>query len=435
MQPRLGFAAQDSRVREVQTLLTELSYLPGPIDGILGPQTLNALHDFQRANGLELVDNIDLTTLRQLRAARNGSYGATRSAIPRRVSRALLPNREPEASRNSKVELPSLTTDASLVSRTRAPEPDTVISAGQAVGLFALAAVTGTLVLGVLGFFGVVCSLGQRTPATLLHRAWSLAANQADVYRHALGNRALWHRFNRSFLGQMVAKHLGKVASSKQLRAAARQLKLFTWRRVKSRRWQRSTESLRHRHDAPSASEPRSQHITPSRDRLATAAAEPRLGAKIAKTSEFAPHAFQRAARENRTNELGAARETRVRKRSSVEDPLAALSVHLAFERFHEAEELAKHAVEQCPERPEYRLRLLQVYHEAGNRVGFEYHARALCATVGSTNPVMDMVAAWWHDLAPNEALFPTPESQISGTVEPVEQEGGDNQGAIRDRE
>ncbi|MGC1951353.1 MAG: tetratricopeptide repeat protein [Gammaproteobacteria bacterium] len=117
-----------------------------------------------------------------------------------------------------------------------------------------------------------------------------------------------------------------------------------------------------------------------------------------------------------------------MRKRSLINDPLASLSVHLAFERFDEAEELAKNAVEQYPERHEYRLRLLQVYHAVGNRVGFEYHAKALSAAVGSCSPMMAMVADWWRDLAPNEDLFTTPQSQVSSPDESIQQELGDDQ-------
>jgi|GEM_PF-6907746 peptidoglycan hydrolase-like protein with peptidoglycan-binding domain len=50
-------AIETSEVREIQTRLQNLGYNPGPIDGVLGPQTEAAIRDFQAARGL-IVDGI-----------------------------------------------------------------------------------------------------------------------------------------------------------------------------------------------------------------------------------------------------------------------------------------------------------------------------------------------------------------------------------------
>lgn len=47
---RLG--SRDSNVRIVQSLLAKIGYNPGPIDGVFGPQTQQAVIAFQRNNGL-----------------------------------------------------------------------------------------------------------------------------------------------------------------------------------------------------------------------------------------------------------------------------------------------------------------------------------------------------------------------------------------------
>ncbi|MEY2978993.1 MAG: endopeptidase cell wall lytic [Cyanobacteriota bacterium] len=49
--------SSDMEVLEIQSQLQSLGYNPGPIDGILGPQTTSAIRDFQMARGL-IVDGI-----------------------------------------------------------------------------------------------------------------------------------------------------------------------------------------------------------------------------------------------------------------------------------------------------------------------------------------------------------------------------------------
>lgn len=429
-----GIATQDSPVREAQWLLAELGYSPGPIDGILGPQTLSALNSFQRSNRLEVTDNVNSTTLRRLRAAQHGSGVATKSAIPPRASRASLPERVSQVINKAGLEDGSAMTNVPLALKTRSPRRYPMLGAGQVVGLFALAVVIGTLVLGLLGLFGVVSSLSERAPPLLLRRVCSLVANQAGVCRNALRKSAFWHRLTRSFLGQTVVMYLDSVASSKKFQAVMRPLQFFASGKARSHSRQRRAAPWRHRQDTPSAivhkdatplelTLPESNQVALRRDRSADVAAEQGPDSRLAETSD------------NQFNAVDVLPETPVRKRSPVGDPLAALSIQLAFERFDEAEELAKSAVEQYPERPEYRLRLLQVYHEAGNRIGFEYHAKVLCAAVGSSSPMMAMVAEWWHDLAPNEESFPAADSELSSIVEPGEQEGEDTRSATRDRE
>ena len=67
--PTLRFSDRGSAVTELQTLLTNLGYNPGPIDGVFGEQTLNAVKKFQSNNGLEVTGIVDYLTWEALLSA------------------------------------------------------------------------------------------------------------------------------------------------------------------------------------------------------------------------------------------------------------------------------------------------------------------------------------------------------------------------------
>lgn len=54
------------QVRDLQQTLDTRGFSPGPIDGILGPQTRSAIREFQQANGLPVTGNPTSDTLAQL---------------------------------------------------------------------------------------------------------------------------------------------------------------------------------------------------------------------------------------------------------------------------------------------------------------------------------------------------------------------------------
>jgi len=49
--------AQFNLIKAVQRKLKEIGYNPGPVDGLMGPRTSNAIERYQRDNGL-VVDGI-----------------------------------------------------------------------------------------------------------------------------------------------------------------------------------------------------------------------------------------------------------------------------------------------------------------------------------------------------------------------------------------
>jgi peptidoglycan hydrolase-like protein with peptidoglycan-binding domain len=55
-------------VRTAQRQLKDRGYYAGPIDGVLGPATENALRAYQRDRGLTVTGRLDSPTVRSLTA-------------------------------------------------------------------------------------------------------------------------------------------------------------------------------------------------------------------------------------------------------------------------------------------------------------------------------------------------------------------------------
>lgn len=103
------------------------------------------------------------------------------------------------------------------------------------------------------------------------------------------------------------------------------------------------------------------------------------------------------------------------------EDPMAEVNVYLAYERFTQAEKLVREAIAAHPERPEYRLKLLEVQHAAKNIAAFERDAAALRDAFGEDSPLLGRARKWWADLSPGRALFaPAAVAAAAATVAPA---------------
>ena len=93
-------------------------------------------------------------------------------------------------------------------------------------------------------------------------------------------------------------------------------------------------------------------------------------------------------------------------------DPIAEADVYLAYGRYQQAEELIKHALEDAPENPELRLKLLEIYYanEAGPQ--FEAFAKELKEAGASTNAEFwGKVVEMGRELCPDSSLFVPGES------------------------
>ena len=88
------------------------------------------------------------------------------------------------------------------------------------------------------------------------------------------------------------------------------------------------------------------------------------------------------------------------------EDPLAEVNNYLAYEHFDQAEDLVRRAIEQYPERHEYKVRLLDVLRQAGNAASFAAVATTLRDLVGTDSPHVQKVTDWWAEIAPGSKPF-----------------------------
>ena len=88
------------------------------------------------------------------------------------------------------------------------------------------------------------------------------------------------------------------------------------------------------------------------------------------------------------------------------EDPLAEVNIYLAYERFDQAAEVVKQAIQEHPDKHEYKLRLLEVYYAANDKSAYEEHARSLYDAVGGKGPLWESALAMWREMSPGRALF-----------------------------
>jgi peptidoglycan hydrolase-like protein with peptidoglycan-binding domain len=61
-------AGQSVEVRAMQEALKDRGFDPGPIDGVMGPQTAAALREYQRAENLRITGQLDAATVSSLSA-------------------------------------------------------------------------------------------------------------------------------------------------------------------------------------------------------------------------------------------------------------------------------------------------------------------------------------------------------------------------------
>jgi peptidoglycan hydrolase-like protein with peptidoglycan-binding domain len=60
---------QQERIRQAQKRLQEAGFVPGDIDGVLGPQTREALRQYQAKHGLPKTGDLDEATRRALKVS------------------------------------------------------------------------------------------------------------------------------------------------------------------------------------------------------------------------------------------------------------------------------------------------------------------------------------------------------------------------------
>ena len=90
-------------------------------------------------------------------------------------------------------------------------------------------------------------------------------------------------------------------------------------------------------------------------------------------------------------------------------DPLTEADVFMAYGRYEAAEERLTDAIKSEPNRPELKLKLLELFHATKNKPSFENTAEDFYASLGEdarSNPMWQKVAAMGGELVPGNPLF-----------------------------
>jgi pilus assembly protein FimV len=98
-----------------------------------------------------------------------------------------------------------------------------------------------------------------------------------------------------------------------------------------------------------------------------------------------------------------------IQTQDSEVDPLTEADVFMAYGRYEAAEERLADAINSEPNRPELKLKLLELFHATKNKPSFENTAEAFYASLGDdarSNPMWQKVAALGAELVPGNPLF-----------------------------
>ena len=88
-------------------------------------------------------------------------------------------------------------------------------------------------------------------------------------------------------------------------------------------------------------------------------------------------------------------------------DPLAEADVYLAYGRYDQSEDLIAQAIEDAPERVDYKVKLLEVYYAIKDQAKFEQLAEDVHGSVsGEDKALWDRVVTMGADLSPGHPLF-----------------------------
>jgi pilus assembly protein FimV len=87
-------------------------------------------------------------------------------------------------------------------------------------------------------------------------------------------------------------------------------------------------------------------------------------------------------------------------------DALTEADVYLAYGRIQQAEDVLQAALAASPQDNAIRLKLLEVYHAAGNAAAFDREASDFHNSVTDDDAAWMQVAAMGHSLSPNNTLY-----------------------------
>jgi len=88
------------------------------------------------------------------------------------------------------------------------------------------------------------------------------------------------------------------------------------------------------------------------------------------------------------------------------DDVIAETDVYLAYGIYQQAEDLLNNAIDENPERDDYRMKLLETHYAAKNATGFEQLAENVKTRKGDDKSYWDRVIAMGMELCPESPLF-----------------------------
>ncbi len=100
-------------------------------------------------------------------------------------------------------------------------------------------------------------------------------------------------------------------------------------------------------------------------------------------------------------------------------DPIAEADVYLAYRRYEQAESLLKEAIQQDDERPELKLKLMEIYYTTKDQEAFEAQAEAFyAASGGEEEGLWNQAVEMGRELCPDHPLFSEAGGVLSDSVD-----------------
>jgi len=93
-------------------------------------------------------------------------------------------------------------------------------------------------------------------------------------------------------------------------------------------------------------------------------------------------------------------------------DPMTEADVFIAYGRVQQAEEVIRNALQDDPDSRDLKLKLIEIYHAAGNVAAFDSQAAAFRETVGDDDPDWQRVSGMGYELSPANPLYQTAASE-----------------------
>jgi pilus assembly protein FimV len=87
-------------------------------------------------------------------------------------------------------------------------------------------------------------------------------------------------------------------------------------------------------------------------------------------------------------------------------DPLTEADVFIAYGRVQQAEDVIRNALQGNPENRDLKMKLIEIYHAAGNASAFDAQAAKFRETVGEDDPHWQRVANMGYELSPANPLY-----------------------------